>query len=374
RQTLLHQVLHEDPKSLKSLDKSIPDELEIITLKALRHLPGDRYQSAQSFADDLRRYLSEIPITAKRPTLIDQGRKWMRRHPTAFVSLLFTMVVTLISMAVTLGVVSNQKALTQTALEREQIRATQAEKTLATAQAAADEMIRMAQNEFARTPMEETLRLKMLASALTYYEALIEDSDEGSEKRVELESTYEQVAEIREELVVRRESRKFALLRQESVRADLKLTAKQTAHLIQLSTFVTENAPQNISQFAAKEHLRTIKELLTSDQIERLGQIALQLQGPSAIIESTVLGEFELSREQAAEMQQTFLDYLIKNAQSPPKEIKPSGLSPSSFRPDAWLDQSMRQELMEIVLGRLTPSQIEKWSRIVGPKFSPEPE
>lgn len=370
RQKLLHQVLHDDPRSLRSIDKAIPEELEIITLKALRHSPGERYESAQCFADDLNRFLNEIPITARRPTLVDQGRKWMRRHPTAVVSLLFAMLVTMISMAVMIGVVSNQKSLTQQALRREQIRTSQAEKRLATAQAAADEMIRMAQNEFTRTPMEETLRVKMLASALTYYQTLIEDTELESATRAELTETYKEVAAIREELVLRREDRAFSLLLQPRVQQELKLSADQQASLLSNPAFEQLNPQVQQTEQAVRQRHQIVDRVLSKEQRERLGQIALQVQGPSAILESIFTGSLNLSQAQATEIQQTFLDYLISNAHAKPSEIEQTGLSPASFRPDEWLDDGMRRELMGLVLERLTPEQKEAWSKIVGPEFS----
>ncbi len=170
RQALLHQVLHADPRPLRQIDRAIPEELETITLKALRHSPGDRYQTAQDFADDLRRYLSELPIAARNPTLIEKTRKWMRRHPTTVLSMLFAMTFAMILFAIATAVVAHQKTLTQQSLQ-------QAERRLATAQAAADEMISLAENEFSKTPVEEILRLRLLSSALIYYKALIDDPD-----------------------------------------------------------------------------------------------------------------------------------------------------------------------------------------------------
>ena len=369
RQTLLHQVLHDDPKPLRSFDRTIPEELETITLKALRHAPADRYESAQCFADDLRRFLNQIPIAAKRPTLVDQGRKWMRRHPTAVLSMLFAMVVTMISMAVTIGIVSNQKSLTQQALEREQRRATQAEKRLETAQAAADEMIRMAQNEFTRTPMEETLRLKTLGSALTYYKSLLEDPDLESGTRTELSATYDKVAAIHEELRLRREDRVFALLRKVSVQEDLRLSEEQRKALFESEAFNGMD-PENQSLSSSRQRREILENTLSLTQRKRLHQIAMQLQGPSAIMESIFTGTLNLSYEQATEIQQTFVDYLVAHADARPDEIEQSGLSQSSFRPDQWLDAQMRRELMELVLARLTQEQLDNWSAIVGPPFS----
>jgi hypothetical protein len=62
------------------LNKTIPPELETIVLKAIEKNPADRYATAQELADDLRRYLEDKPIRARRPTLIHRARKWARRH------------------------------------------------------------------------------------------------------------------------------------------------------------------------------------------------------------------------------------------------------------------------------------------------------
>jgi tetratricopeptide (TPR) repeat protein len=84
RQELLRQIAFEEPKPLRRIKKSIPDELETIVLKAMEKSPADRYGTAQELADDLRRYLQHEPIRAKKPKLFQRLGKWSRRHP-AFV-------------------------------------------------------------------------------------------------------------------------------------------------------------------------------------------------------------------------------------------------------------------------------------------------
>jgi serine/threonine protein kinase len=46
-----------DPAPPRSLNRDIPRDLEAICLKALARRPGDRYQTAQGLADDLREFL-----------------------------------------------------------------------------------------------------------------------------------------------------------------------------------------------------------------------------------------------------------------------------------------------------------------------------
>ena len=80
RQELLRQIAFEEPKSPRKLNKAIPEELEIIVLKAMAKNPAERYDTAQDLADDLRRFLEDRPIRARRPTLVQRAAKWSRRH------------------------------------------------------------------------------------------------------------------------------------------------------------------------------------------------------------------------------------------------------------------------------------------------------
>jgi serine/threonine protein kinase len=81
RAEVLRQVAFEEPAAPRKLDKAIPEELETIVLKALEKNPADRYGTAQELAEDLRRFLDDKPIRARRPTLVQRVRKWFRRNP-----------------------------------------------------------------------------------------------------------------------------------------------------------------------------------------------------------------------------------------------------------------------------------------------------
>jgi tetratricopeptide (TPR) repeat protein len=80
RQELLRQIAFEEPKPPRRLNRAIPAELEVITLKALEKNPAERYATARELADDLERFLRDEPIRARRPTLLQRARKWSRRH------------------------------------------------------------------------------------------------------------------------------------------------------------------------------------------------------------------------------------------------------------------------------------------------------
>ncbi|QDT73142.1 serine/threonine-protein kinase [Lacipirellula limnantheis] len=80
RPAVIRQIMERDPRPLRQVDPWIATDLEIIVAKATEKEPSNRYQSAGEFADDLRRFLNDQPIKAKRPTIADRALKWARRH------------------------------------------------------------------------------------------------------------------------------------------------------------------------------------------------------------------------------------------------------------------------------------------------------
>jgi tetratricopeptide (TPR) repeat protein len=80
RQEVLRQVAFEEPVAPRKLDRAVPGELETIVLKALEKSPADRYATAQDLADDLRCFLQDRPIQARRPSLRQVALKWARRR------------------------------------------------------------------------------------------------------------------------------------------------------------------------------------------------------------------------------------------------------------------------------------------------------
>ena len=75
-QMLMHQVLTEEPPSPRRYNASVPKDLETITLKCLQKEPGQRYQTAQDFADDVTRFISGQPILARPIGRLERGWRW----------------------------------------------------------------------------------------------------------------------------------------------------------------------------------------------------------------------------------------------------------------------------------------------------------
>jgi eukaryotic-like serine/threonine-protein kinase len=77
---LIDKILHEAPSNPRQLAPRIPRDLETITLKAMAREPSERYLTAAELAEDLRRYLADRTILARRASAFEQGRRWCRRN------------------------------------------------------------------------------------------------------------------------------------------------------------------------------------------------------------------------------------------------------------------------------------------------------
>lgn len=77
---VIMKLAHEEPVSPRHHDASVPRDLETVVFKCLEKEPQRRYESAQTLAADLRRYLDGEPIAAHRASLWYRGVKLVRKH------------------------------------------------------------------------------------------------------------------------------------------------------------------------------------------------------------------------------------------------------------------------------------------------------
>ncbi|MCP4249280.1 MAG: serine/threonine protein kinase [bacterium] len=66
--------------SPERLRRRLTGDLDTIVLKALRKEPQRRYASVEQFAEDIRRHLVGLPVTARPDTLVYRSGKFVRRH------------------------------------------------------------------------------------------------------------------------------------------------------------------------------------------------------------------------------------------------------------------------------------------------------
>ncbi len=81
RLALSEQIKNVEPPRPRSIDPRIPRDLETIVLKAIEKDPGDRYATADAMGEDLRRFLDDEPILARRVAAPERYARWARRNP-----------------------------------------------------------------------------------------------------------------------------------------------------------------------------------------------------------------------------------------------------------------------------------------------------
>jgi WD40 repeat protein/serine/threonine protein kinase len=98
--TLL-QVIDTEPVSPRQLNRDVPIDLETICLKCLEKDPARRYLNAQELEDELGRFLTGEPISARAITGLERFGRWCHRKPgwamAAGLALLLVLAVTTLS-------------------------------------------------------------------------------------------------------------------------------------------------------------------------------------------------------------------------------------------------------------------------------------
>jgi eukaryotic-like serine/threonine-protein kinase len=118
---LVEQVLRDEPPRPRSIDRRIPRDLETIVLKAMAKEPAHRYSSAGELAEDLRRFLDDRTIQARRVGPVERAWRWSRRHALVSglaASLLLVLVVALAGMTTLWRRAERKAAAEQRALEK----------------------------------------------------------------------------------------------------------------------------------------------------------------------------------------------------------------------------------------------------------------
>jgi tetratricopeptide (TPR) repeat protein/tRNA A-37 threonylcarbamoyl transferase component Bud32 len=75
------QLIAAEPVPPARLNPKVPRDLETICLKCLHKDPKRRYADAGALAEDVRRFLEERPIRARRTSALEHAWRWCRRNP-----------------------------------------------------------------------------------------------------------------------------------------------------------------------------------------------------------------------------------------------------------------------------------------------------
>jgi hypothetical protein len=366
RQLLMHQIMNEEPRPPRSVDRSIPPELETIVLKAIGKTPAERYATAHDFADDLHRFLRHEPIRARRATPTQRARKWLRRHPSVLASTVALLVLLSAGSLLSVWLIHGEQEQTRIAYLREK-------EQFEIARQSVGELIQLAEQGLADKPHTEGLRTQLLSAALTYYQRFIEQRrDDPDVPQAVLTDTQAHIQKILDDLLVLQGAGRLHLLANAAVLDDLQLSAEQRERIQALSQRLTGQRLERFREFhrltpeerqqrfvEAQTNEKAVEKILSRNQLGRLKQIALQLQGPPAFHEAEVETALKLTPEQkerirAIEAESFFgmLDGMCHDGPSK-KPPKPFDIRKASERIHALL----------------TAEQAKRWRELTGGPF-----
>jgi serine/threonine protein kinase/tetratricopeptide (TPR) repeat protein len=116
---VMHQKTTTSVPSPRSIDNSIPIDLETIALKACALEPTHRYQSAADFADDLRCFFEDRPIRARHISVVESLWRWSRRNPlVAGLSGVAAVLLAAVAVVFAVGNYRTNRALDSAVVER----------------------------------------------------------------------------------------------------------------------------------------------------------------------------------------------------------------------------------------------------------------
>lgn len=395
RGSLLNRVLYEEPPLPRTLNRAIPAELETIILKAVSKSPHDRYATAQDVADDLRRFLENQPIRARRPTVIDHARKWSRRHPVTVVFLGLALLATSVGLLIHNRIIALEQARTQA-------RAVEAEQNFQQARQVVDLLIQIGEEELADKPPMQAVRKRLLNAALEYYQDFIARRGGNSAARRDLAAVEQHVQKILNELAIVDGLFRVMPVMDADVQTDLGVTEEQRGQLLQFQSQMEQERDELFStaNVSAEERQRRfvafaeaqgsrLNAILTTPQQERLRQISLQSQKVFAFQEPEIIEQLDLTSDQQKKIReiesQLFFRFDRKPFDGPPgdefHEPPPHDRKPGFGRGEGGPfekhgpphneehEQQMREAVQQVVT-LLTPEQTEKWRAMIGAPFA----
>jgi len=382
RRTLLQQIMHDEPKSPRAVDRTIPLDLETIVLKAIGKHPADRYATAREFADDLHRFLRDEPIRARRATVVQRARKWLRRHPAVPAAAAVLLVLLTAASA-------GSALLIRNAYDAERRRAQEAEDRLRLARRSVDDILQTTEQELGDNPMAQGLRRKFLEWALGYYQEFLQQSTDDPEFQADLQATRDRIQKIVDDLAKLEGSERFYLLNRSDVQEDLELTPDQQQKLNTLNAQIRtrrEEVLRDARRFSpeerrarllnvSKENEADVANALDAAQQVRLRQIDLQMKGSWAFREPAVVAALKLTAEQQERIRLMEAERMLGPG--------PGGPPPGMFRPDGPRGPGgksfgpkgkggpgeMHRADVDRILALLTEDQRKRWHDLTGRPF-----
>ncbi len=318
---MLNRVAFAEPPTPRSIDPTLPIELDTIVRKASAKLPAERYSTAGELASDLQAWLDDKPIAAKPPSLLERMAKWRRRNSGLVAATSVVLLLATVGLAVTTFMVWNQQQQTSSALNRETEQRKLAEKRFELARRAVDTFSRLSETELSHRDGDQDLRRSFLETSLTFYQDFLSDRADDSQLSSDLLATRNRVQQMVRELRVLDNISPLMLVRNETVLTEIELESERASQVLDTIDEFDSRRKSLDNQFIASlkdendelssllnEFDEKVRRLLSVTQLERLRQINRQNRLPFTFKSSEVIGALALTSGQVEQIDRIIED------------------------------------------------------------------
>ncbi len=191
--TLLTRIQQDEPKRLRQLEPRIPRDLETVILKAMSKRRGERYRTAQRFADDLQRILDGRPTVARPPTLPQRVGRWAARRQRFVMAGAAVCLLALVGMVVSTVLIAREKNKAEQNFAR-------AEQYFRDAREVVDHLGARLAEQLSEVPGATQVRRDLLRKTLQYYRGFAEQTKNDPALKTDLALTYSKIGTLASEV------------------------------------------------------------------------------------------------------------------------------------------------------------------------------
>lgn len=382
RHELLRQIAQQEPRPPRTVDRSIPIELETIVLKAIAKEPAERYATARELADDLRRFIDDRPIQARRPTLAEIAARWVRRHRVIAFATVATLALAVIGLSVFVSILSHEHSETKLALQGQRAKTREADEQRAMAEAnflsarsAVDFFVELSEEELLDFPPMMDVRRRLLEASVAYYQELNGKRPGDPSLQHELAMSQNRLRQLIEDQADMHTWDVCLLLIDASVQKEIDLTPEQNRKLEgEIKPLVERHlrrgadAPESrrgglwrrLAE-TTRAVQRMLEETLSPRQAHRLEQIALQYPGPHAFTKPETIRRLGLTEAQQGRIREIQVEAGRKILDL---------FEPADDRQEAWRRKvEVWRRANQEIIALFTLAQQAKWREMIGPPF-----
>ncbi len=167
------------------LNRRLTGDLDNIVLKALRKEPERRYASAEQLAEDIRRHLHGLPVTAVPDSLLYRFKKFLQRHQVGVAAT----ALVLVALAGAVIATVREARIAEANRRRAEARFNDVRKLANSFLFEFDEAIR-------NLPGSTPARSLVVKRALEYLDGLAAEARGDRSLQLEIASAYQKVAEV----------------------------------------------------------------------------------------------------------------------------------------------------------------------------------